>query len=111
MSADTILAIYEDISRITRQMLEAARSDDWDQLVDLEKNCSARFAHLFELEDGSARDDEFRRRKGELIRDVLRDDAQIRLLVEPWLAHLSAMIGTTRQQGRLNQAYGAGAGF
>ena len=110
MNGNHILAIYENISRKTRQMLAAARGDDWDGLVALEKDCSAMFAQLFETEDGAVRDAEFQRRKGELIRGVLADDAQIRLLVEPWLAQLNAMIGSTRQQSRLNHAYEAAAG-
>jgi len=100
-----ILSIYESISRLTRQMLAAARSSDWDQLVALEKNCYAMFAQLFASTDGRPRSAEFRRRKTELICGVLDDDAQIRMLVEPWLVNLSALIGNTRQQTRLSQAY------
>ena len=109
MNGNQILAIYEEISRTTGQMLAAARSDDWDGLVALEKDCSGMFARLFEAEDGAPRDAEFQRRKGELIRGVLADDAQIRLLVEPWLVQLTAMIGSTRQQNRLSRAYDVGA--
>ena len=110
VSGNQILAIYEDISGTTRQMLAAARSDDWDGLVTLEKDCSAMFARLFETEDGAPRDAEFQRRKGELIRGVLANDAQIRVLVQPWLIQLTAMIGSTRQESRLGSAYEAGAG-
>ena len=109
MNGNQILAIYEEISRTTGQMLAAAHSDDWDGLVALEKDCSGMFARLFEVEDGAPRDAEFQRRKGELIRGVLADDAQIRLLVEPWLVQLTAMIGSTRQQNRLSRAYDVGA--
>ena len=31
-------------------------------------------------------------------------------LVEPWLAQLTTMIGSTRQQSRLNEAYETAAG-
>jgi hypothetical protein len=43
-----------------------------------------------------------------LIRGVLDDDAEIRLLVEPWLAQLADLIGHTGHQRRLSQAYRAG---
>lgn len=105
MDGDHILSIYEGVSRLTRQMLAAARRSDWDQLVALEKHCSALFAQLFAIKDERPRSAEFQRRKSELICGVLDDDAQIRLLVEPWLANLSALIGNTRQQQRLGQAY------
>ncbi len=107
MNGDDILAIYERVSDTTRQMLTAARLSDWDRLIDLEKECSAMFARLFEVEDGGTRSAEFQRRKAGLIRRVLDYDAQIRLLVEPWLVDLTAMIGSTRQQNRLSETYKA----
>src|SRR5476649_796252 len=85
MNNDQILAIYESISRLTRQMLAAARGGEWDALVRLERDCSGLFARLFTSEDEAPRSDEFQRRKAALIRGVLDDDAEIRLLVEPWL--------------------------
>lgn len=107
MDSHKILTIYEEGSRLTRQMLLAAREGDWDQLVAYEKDCAARFVHLFAGEGNQPRDADFQRRKAELIRGMLDDDAQIRLLVEPWLARLSGLIGSTRQQSRLHQTYGS----
>ena len=53
-------------------------------------------------------DDDYRSRKAALIRGILDADAEIRLLVEPWLAQLSMLIGNTQQQSRLQHAYHAG---
>jgi flagellar protein FliT len=106
MNGDHILAIYESIARLTQLMLAAARAKQWDLLVDLEKDCSAQFARLFSGDDNRPRDAGFQRRKTDLICRVLDDDAEIRLMVEPWLADLSALIGNTHQQQRLGQAYG-----
>ncbi len=106
MNGDQILAVYEEASAITRQMLLAAREGDWDRLVAHEKDCAARFVHLMTSEPGQTTDAAFQRRKAEIIHGILDDDAQIRMLVEPWLMKLSVLIDSTRQQSRLSQAYG-----
>ena len=108
MDGDYILMVYAGIADLTRQMLAAARSGDWDTLIALEKACSAHFARLAADDDGTPRDADYQRRKAELIRSVLDDDAQIRLLVEPWQARLSALIGDAGQQRRLRAAYASG---
>ena len=108
MKEDLILLTYESISRLTKQMLAAARSGEWDELVRLERECSALFGRLFTGEEEQPRSAEFQRRKAQLIRGALDDDAEIRLLVEPWLAQLSALISHTGHQRRLTQAYRAG---
>jgi flagellar protein FliT len=106
MDSDQILAMYEEASRLTHKMLLAARANDWDRLVAYEKVCSVRFERLISEQPRQPQSAEFQRRKGALIRAMLDDDAQIRLVVEPWLKTLSMLIGNTRQRSRLNQAYG-----
>lgn len=108
MNDDHILMTYERISLLTQQMLTAARSGEWDILVGLERDCSALFARLFSDENNRPRSADFQRHKAQLIRSVLDDDAEIRLLVDPWLTQLSALIGHTDHQRRLSQAYRAG---
>ena len=130
MDEQQILATYERIARVTRQMLAAAQAGQWDRLTTLERDCSTLFAPLVEHdrqppagadysrdtsiskqelprtgrgEINAARD--YVRRKAELIRGILADDAQIRLLVEPQLDNLSALLGSTRQKQRLVRAY------
>ena len=50
---------------------------------------------------------EHRVAKIRIIRKLLDDDRKIRDLTMPWMAHLSAMIGSTRSQSRLVNTYGA----
>ena len=107
MSDDLILTTYEHIARLTAQMLAAARSGEWDVLVALERDCSALFARLFSGEEEQPRSAEFQHRKARLIRGILDDDAEIRLLVEPWLNQLSQLIGHAGRERRLIQTYRA----
>jgi flagellar protein FliT len=103
-----ILGEYEQIASLTRRMLEAARRSEWVALIELERNCGQHFARLLDGSIVQPDDDSYRSRKAALIRGILDDDAEIRLLVEPWLAQLSQLIGNTRQQSRLHQAYRPG---
>ena len=108
MDDDLELELYSGIANLTRQMLAAARVGEWDTLIALEKACSTHFARLLAKEDGRPRDAQYQRRKSELIRGVLDDDAAIRLLVEPWQARLSTLLDHHGQQRRLQQTYTAG---
>ncbi|MEQ1772149.1 MAG: flagellar protein FliT [Burkholderiales bacterium] len=107
MDNDQIIAIYEDASDITRKMLAAARASDWDLLVEHEKACAARLAVLLSDQPIQSQNPVFQQRKGALIRAMLDDDTQIRMLVEPWLVKLTTLIGSARQQSRLHQSYNA----
>lgn len=105
MNGEQILSAYEKIALLTRRMLETARRSEWDALIDLEHDCGRHFARLIENTREQPDDPDYRSRKAALIRRILDDDAEIRLLVEPWLAQLSILIGNTQQQSRLQQAY------
>jgi flagellar protein FliT len=105
MNGDHILAAYEAIARIAGQMLNAARAGDWEQLVRFGADYRAQTERLRQLEDGAPRDIAHERRKAELIRGALEDDARVRRLVEPWLANLLTLIGNSRQQQQLLHAY------
>jgi len=100
-----ILGEYEVIASLTRRMLDAARRSEWDTLIELERDCGQHFAQLLDGSTVQPDDDAYRSRKAALIRGILNDDAEIRLLVEPWLAQLSQLIGNTHQQNRLHRAY------
>ena len=105
MDEQLILATYESIAGLTRRMLAAAQASQWDRLTALEKEASGLFEPLMAHDRTPPADAEYRRRKAELIRGILADDAQIRLLVEPRLRDLSSLLGSARQEQRLVRAY------
>jgi flagellar protein FliT len=105
MDEHQILAAYESIAGVTRQMLAAAQAGEWDRLTALESECSTLFAPLIAHDRQPPAGAEYVRRKAELIRGILTDDAQIRVLVEPQLENLSTLLGATRQKQRLARAY------
>ena len=50
------------------------------------------------------------KRKVEIIRQVLADDAEIRNLTEPWMQRLQHLLTSVGQERKLHAAYNAGAG-
>ncbi len=108
MNSNEVITLYETVADITDQMLAAARSGDWDRLVELESRCAGHVAALRQGEAPVPLTGESRVRKVQIIRKILADDREIRNLTEPWMAQLSRLISSTGTERRLNKAYGAG---
>ena len=98
MNNAQIIAAYETILSITGQMLEAARKKDWDYLQALEEDCRAIMAVLRAANPAPLGGD-YQQRKVEIIHKVLADDAAIRNITQPWMAHLQDVIsGISREK-------------
>ena len=105
---EQILQTYDAMSVKSAQRVEAARNNDWDRLVALEKDCSALVATLKQVDKAPRADAGYVPRKLALIRKVLADDAEIRRHTEPWMARLQSYLGSARREQRLPHAYAGG---
>jgi len=100
--------VYERIAGLTAAMLEAARAAQWERLLQLEDECREVFSGLTAVPGSPPPTPEVQRRKAALIRQVLADDAEIRKLVEPWVAELGQWLGVNTRNHRLRDTYSAG---
>ncbi|MEO7494523.1 MAG: flagellar protein FliT [Massilia sp.] len=107
MTSQEVVSVYEAMVGITEQMVQAASASDWDRLVVLEQQCAGYVAQLKDNEQPVALVGASRERKVQAIRKMLDDDRKIRDLTMPWMARLSALIGSTGAERRLASAYGA----
>lgn len=100
------LELYEAIGGASRRMRDAARAAEWPALIAAESECAALIERARAAPAPALAPDEQRRRH-EIIRGILADDAEIRDCVTPWMAELEDLIaGSTR--GRLaRDRYGA----
>jgi flagellar protein FliT len=93
MEQHTLLDYYKAIESASQQMLVAAQMENWDQVVQLESTCAV----LIEQLRGKARTNkltiEERREKLRIMQRILRTDAEIRLLAEPWLSDIELLVG------------------
>lgn len=101
---NSVIENYQFLSAITEKMREAAAVGEWEQLVELEQQCSQRVA-IMRQQDNAPADEETRRQKAALIKKILADDAAIRSQTEPWMAQLQRIMQNTRSEQRLQQAY------
>jgi flagellar protein FliT len=103
-----MITLYENVAVLTGHMLDAARSSDWDRLVELESLCTKHVQTLRENPLPPRLAGQERDRKVELINRILADDREIRMLTEPWMARLTTLINSTGVERKLSKAYGSG---
>ena len=107
MDSQDVLSLYESVADITRQMLDAARTGNWEQLAELESQCSSQVAMIKSGEHAVPMTGVSRDRKVKIIRKILEDDRQIRDITEPWMARLSAIMNGAGPDLTPSQGYGA----
>ena len=88
----SLLNFYEAIERASADMLEAARTGDWDQVVKLEGACAVLIAQLKHAAQSQALKSDESKLKSRIMQRILLNDAEIRHLAEPWLDDLDMMM-------------------
>jgi len=99
---------FEAMSRLSRQMVVAARQNDWDALCRLESELAA-------LRDQPAPDPQAlarlpqaeRERLVALITSMQADDAAVREVVEPFLDSVRGLLSSRSRSRDLRRSYGA----
>lgn len=88
----SLLDYYRAIENASQRMLEAARSEDWDQIVHLEGTCAVLIAQLRHKSRTLQLAPDERKEKSRIMQRILRTDAEIRVLAEPWLSDLEQLM-------------------
>jgi ABC-type branched-subunit amino acid transport system ATPase component len=105
MDAAGALARYRAVLETTRQMLAAARAQDWDALIALEAARKPEIGLLTTLGiDYGASSAE----KDACIREILALDEEIAGLTRSWLAEITEILGAIHTRRRLARAYQGG---
>ena len=98
-----LLSYYEAIEQASADMLSAARSGNWDEVVKLEGACVLLITRLKQaayLPAQAPADPvavEAAKAKSRLMQQILVNDAEIRQLAEPWLQELDDTLAGRRQ--------------
>jgi flagellar protein FliT len=82
-----LIDYYKAIEDSSRRMLDAARSEDWDQVVRFEGACAVLIEQLRQKARCEELLPEQLKEKTRIMQRILLNDAQIRYLAEPWLEH------------------------
>lgn len=102
----TLIQRYELQANVMREMLGAARLQDWDRLTELEAFYTRQIEQLKLLEAGILLPEADKARKLNIIKAILADDREIRGLLDPWMARLSHLMQGSHMEAKLNRSYG-----
>jgi flagellar protein FliT len=90
MTSNEVLSMYENIAGLTAKMAVAAQAHDWASLAKLEGECKS---HAIATETGvPALTGDMRKRKIDLIKQIIANDRAIREVTEPWQAQLAGAL-------------------
>ena len=101
------IEMYQDMSALSSRMVEAARANDWDRLIELEHAVAALRDSLMAMDDNAGLNGEEIALKAALIRRVLDDDAEVRRHTEPWMEQVRQFLGGNFRRHQVERAYGA----
>ncbi|WP_310345960.1 flagellar protein FliT [Rhodoferax saidenbachensis] len=90
----TLIECYRAIEASSVQMLDAARSQDWDTVVHHEGVCAVLIEQLRSQARRLELDAQERAEKSRIMLRILCNDAKVRDLTEPWLAYCDARFNT-----------------
>ena len=89
---NNLLSYYEAIEKASADMLDAARSGNWDHVIKLEGACVLLISQLKNAARGAGLSSDEKQLKSRIMKRVLVNDAEIRHLAEPWLEDLDLML-------------------
>ena len=87
-----LLSYYEAIEQASAEMLEAARNGNWDQVVKLEGACVLLISQLKHAASKKPLAPDEAQLKTRIMQRILVNDAEIRMLAEPWLEDLDGIL-------------------
>ena len=87
-----LLSYYEAIEQASADMLAAARSGNWDEVVKLEGACVLLISQLKHAAGKDALAPADQQAKTRIMQRILLNDAEIRHLAEPWLEDLDHLM-------------------
>ena len=87
-----LLNYYQAIEKASQDMLEAARHGNWDQVLKLEGACALLISQLKHSAAAKPLGEDEAQFKSRIMRRILVNDAEIRILAEPWLEDLDNLL-------------------
>ncbi len=87
-----LIDYYKAIEDSSARMLEAARAKDLDAVMRYEGVCAVLIEQLRYRAGQEELRPEERREKARIMQRILRNDAEIRYLTEPWMPHLEEVL-------------------
>lgn len=103
----TQISLYQEMSALSSRMVEAARANDWETLINLERSIAALRNSLLPEDDNGEQSAREVKLKSQLIQRILADDAEVRRHTEPWMEQIRRFLGSDAKRRAVENAYGA----
>jgi flagellar protein FliT len=87
-----LISYYEAIERASADMLSAAKAGNWDQVLKLEGACVLLISQLKHAARGEKLAPETAQTKTRIMQRILVNDAEIRILAEPWIEDIDNLM-------------------
>lgn len=81
---ERLIGVYQEIEQASRDMLAAARDADWDRVAEIHEACSVLIDTVRRMNRQLEIGRDAQRAKLRIIRQIVRNEAQIRRLAYPW---------------------------
>ncbi len=96
-----LIGYYEKIGRVSQLMVEAAENADWTTLAEAESVCEQLIRQMKSIgEPATKLDAAARRRRLEILRAILADDAKIREITQPWVSQVAPYVGARARRAK-----------
>ncbi len=92
-----LIDYYKAIEDSSYKMLQAAQIEDWDGVVRYEGACAVLIEQLRHQSQEEQLTPEARSEKARIMQRILRNDAQIRCLTEPWIQQVEHILDSRPQ--------------
>jgi flagellar protein FliT len=92
-----LIDYYKAIEDSSLKMLDAAKAEDWEQVVRFEGACAVLIEQLRSQAHSEELLPDQRSEKTRIMQRILQNDAQIRYLAEPWLANFDQHFDGSQQ--------------
>lgn len=106
-TGEQVLQAYEALLERTGRMLECARDQDWNGLIDEESQYVLEVERLARGETSIQLNEFQRHRKAEVLERLLERERGVRSCLESRRQELDQLIGLSRRRRDLNRSYGA----
>ena len=92
-----LLNYYEAIEKASHDMLEAARSGNWDHVLKLEGACAVLISQLKQSAAERQLGEDEQKFKSRIMQRILVNDAEIRQLADPWIDQVDDLLAGRTQ--------------
>ena len=103
------IEIYEQMCALSNRMVEAARANDWESLIDLERAVANLRETLTKDAVSAGSDPREVEIKRAMIQRILKDDAEVRRHTEPWMEQVRRFLNGDARKRQVDRAYGTGS--